>query len=70
MGASVIGTASYTLVVALASLLPMAATDPSSYTPPDLSFGNVPVMLTPVLGLLSTVPGAIGGLFGRGLSSS
>ena len=70
MGASVIGTASYTLVVALASLLAMAPADAAGYTPPDLSFGNVPVMLTPVLGLLSTVPGAIGGLFGRGLSGS
>ena len=71
MGASVIGTASYMLVATLANMLPMGPADPLGHTPPDLRyFGNVPLMLTPVLGILSTVPGAIGGLFGRGLSGS
>jgi hypothetical protein len=68
MGASVIGTASFILVGTLANMLPMG---PVNHPSPDVQFFvSVPLMLTPVLGILSTVPGAIGGLFGRGLSGS
>jgi hypothetical protein len=56
------------LVGMLANLLPMG---PADHPSPDVQFfGSVPVTLTPVLSMLSTIPGAIGGLFGRGLSAS
>jgi hypothetical protein len=49
----------------------MGTRDPLGQAPADLQFfGNVPAMLIPVLLMFSSVLGAIGAMFGRGLAAT
>jgi hypothetical protein len=66
--ASATGSGAYIALVALGNMLPLGAQDPLGNTPADVQFfGNLPMMLIPVLVMFSTVLGTIGAFFGRAL---
>jgi len=69
--ASVVGSLGYVTFVALGNALPLGPQDPLGDSPRALQFfGNVPVMLIPILAMFSTVLGTIGALFGRALAAA
>jgi hypothetical protein len=69
--ASATGSIAYFVLVALGNTLPLGPQDPLGNRPLDSQFfGNVPIMLMPVLMMFSTVLGSIGALFGRALALS
>jgi hypothetical protein len=69
--ASATGSIAYFVLVALGNTLPLGPQDPLGNRPLDSQFfGNVPIMLMPVLVMFSTVLGSIGALFGRALALS
>jgi hypothetical protein len=69
--AAAVGSTAYVALITLGNTLPLGAQDPPGNTPSDLQFfGNVPVMLIPLLVMFSTVLGAIGALFGRALAAA
>jgi hypothetical protein len=68
--ASASGSVLYVALVVLVNILLTPSQDPLGDASANLRyFGNVPIMLVPVLATLGVVLGTIGGLFGRVISS-
>ena len=66
--ASASGSVIYVALVVLVNILSAPLHDPLGDVPAGLRhFGNVPVMLVPVLAMLGVLLGTIGGLFGRAI---